>query len=108
MPAPFRSDTGRAVGFRLIVFLAAALIAIPAVGPVAGLVSGLVGIGPGHAASGWLFPVLVSSALLGVTWIALRWEGSGLRELGLVPTRKRTVEFGAGFAVAAVLFAAVA
>jgi membrane protease YdiL (CAAX protease family) len=79
-----------------------------AVGPVAGLASALFGIDTGHPAVVWLFPVLVSAALLGVTWAALRVERGGLGSLGLVPTRRRAAEFGAGFAVAAGLFAVVA
>ena len=79
-----------------------------AVGPVAGLVSALFGIDTGHPVAVWLFPVLVSAALLGVTWAALHMERDGLGSLGLLPTRRRAAEFGAGFAVASVLFALVA
>ena len=108
MPLPFTSNPERTLALRLARFVVAAVAAIMAVGPVAGLVSGLFGIAPGHPAAVWLFPVLVSAALFGVTWTALRVERDGLGSLGLVPTRQRAVEFGAGFAVAAVLFALVA
>lgn len=101
-------DSKRAPAFRLAGFAVAAAVAVVAVGPVAGLVSGLFGIAPGHPAAVWLFPVLVSAALLGVTWGALRMECEGLGSLGLVPTRRRAAEFVAGFAVAATVFAAVA
>ena len=102
------SPSDRILVLRLASFVVAAAAAVVAVGPVVGLVSGVLGVVPGHPAAAWLFPVLVSAALLGVTWAALRLERDGLGSLGLVPTRRRAAEFGAGFAVAAVVLAAVA
>ena len=78
------------------------------VGPVAGLAYGLSGFSPGHPAANWLFPVLASALLLGVTSIALRLEGTGLRSLGLALTPGRAFEFAGGFAVASALFVVVA
>lgn len=108
VPAHPTSDSKRSLALQLGGFVVAAAAATVAVGPVAGLFSGFLGINPGHTAAVWLFPVLVSAALLGVTWIALRVERDGLRTLGLVPTRRRAGEFGAGFVVAVGLFAVVA
>ena len=108
MPANPTSYSKRALALRLVAFVAAAAAATVAVGPVAGLLFGPLGINPGQPAAIWLSSVLVSAALLGVTWAALRMERDGLGALGLVPTRQRAAEFGAGFAVASVLFALVA
>lgn len=108
MPTNSMREGKRAAALRLIGFVVAAAVAIVVLGPIAGLISGLLGIGPGHVAAKWLYPVLFSTALLGVTWAALRTEQNGLAVLGLVPTRRRAAEFGAGFAVAVVVFAIVA
>jgi hypothetical protein len=43
-----------------------------------------------------------------VTWAFLRSEDTGLGSLGLVPTQRRILELGGGFAVAAAVFALVA
>lgn len=98
----FRSKTT----FQFFAFLALACVAVLAVGPVVGLAAGLFGLG--HPGLNRLFPALISAALLGITWAALRTEGHGLRRLGLVPTRRRAAEFGVGFGVAASLFVVVA
>lgn len=102
------SNSKRATALQLVGFVAAAAAAIAAAMPVAGLVFGLVGVDSGHPAAAWLFPVLVSTTLLGVTWVAVRREQAGLDWLGLVPTRRRATEFGMGLAVAAIVFAFVA
>ena len=93
---------------QLLGFLTLACVAIGAVGPIAGLAAGLLGIVQHHPASRWLFPALVSAVLLGVTWAAFRAEGKQIRSLGLVPTRRRAVELGWGFVLAASAFAVVA
>lgn len=103
-----RSESKQNTALLLIAFVVAAAAAVVAVGPIAGLFSGLLGITSGHPAAVWLFSAFVSAALLGVTWAALRMERNGFGSLGLVPTRQRATEFGAGFAVASVLFALVA
>lgn len=108
MPTNSNHECKRDAALRLLGFVVAAAAAIILIGQVAGLSFGLLGIGPDHVAAQWLFPVLFSTALLGVTWAALRTEKSGFAVLGLVPTRRRAAEFGVGFAVAVVIFSVVA
>ena len=95
----------RPPALRLVLFVFASLLALLAAGPLLGFTSGLFRIAE---IPGWLFPALVSSVLLVVSWGALRLEGQGLDVLGLVPTRRRLGEFAVGFAFAVVLFGGVA
>lgn len=93
---------------QFLVFLAAAAACFPLASVLGSLIGGLAGMGASQAASAWLFPGIVCVLLLGATWGGLRSDRSGLRALGLVPTRRRVTEFGMGFVMAAVIFVVVA
>jgi NAD(P)-dependent dehydrogenase (short-subunit alcohol dehydrogenase family) len=55
-----------------------------------------------------LISVVFSVALLVLSRQLLRYQGAGLSDLGLVVSRARFREFGAGFAVSSILFLAIA
>jgi membrane protease YdiL (CAAX protease family) len=95
-------------GLRLVVFLCLAVAALTGVGPVMGTGMAMLGVSAGGIGVNALFGGLVSAALLAVTWISLRSEGAGLGALGLLSTRRRIAEFGAGLLAAATVFAGVA
>ena len=104
----------RANLLRIAGFLIAALVAVIGAGPVAGLATGVLGLASGDQlisgdqATRWLFPVLISSLLVVVSWIAVRREGLTLHALGIAPTRRRVAEFLVGFALATFFFIGVA
>jgi membrane protease YdiL (CAAX protease family) len=106
--APRPPQPSHVTALRLIAFLVVAAGAVLAVGPVAGAASALFGLGADHPAVAWLFPVLVTAALVAVTAAALRLDGEGLGAIGLVPTRRRSAEFVVGLGVGSLLMAAVA
>ena len=66
MPASM-SNPKRAAALRLIGFILAAAAAMMILGPVAGFVFGILGVGGDDPIAAWLFPLLVSAALFGVT-----------------------------------------
>ena len=93
---------------RLVGFLVLATLALLSAGPLVGVLSGLLALGPDRPATAWVFQALTSIALLLATWCALRTEKLGFAALGLIPTRQRLGELVDGLMAGAVLFGLVA
>ena len=88
-----------------VLFVAVAIVALIATGPLVGLMAATLGrsVVPVWAYSG-VFSVLLSA----ITAVALMLDRTGFRSLGLVPTRERTRECVFGFLLGTLLFAALA
>jgi uncharacterized protein len=108
MPGAVMLESKRVAALRLLGFIAAVAVALPAAGMAVGIVSSMSGEVTGRLASTWLFPLVFLMILAGVTWAACRLERTKLDSLGIALTQGRAVEFLAGFLVAALVFAVVA
>jgi membrane protease YdiL (CAAX protease family) len=86
-------------------FVVIASLMVIATGPLIGMLGAMTGV---SVNSVWLYAALFSAQLLIGTALALRLDGDGLDNLGLIPTVPRIREFTFGFAVGAVLFCALA
>ncbi|HEX8346490.1 MAG TPA: type II CAAX endopeptidase family protein [Actinoplanes sp.] len=100
---PLRTASGVRPAWKLCGFLALAATAFAVSGPVVALLAPVV---PNSVQ--WLWPATLAVLILATTWICLRLERRGFRDIGLAPTRRRIAEAGAGFAVGAVVFSALA
>ena len=85
-------------------FCVAALVAWFVPGPLIGTASAMLGLRANGPLFNWAYILLVNLLILGVTWIALRWDGDSLATLGLRLDRRRLSEFGIGIAITTVLF----
>ena len=98
-----RTASGVRPAWKLCGFLALAAIALAMSGPVVGLLATVLPI-----SGRWLWPATLAALIFAVTWLCLRLERRGFRDIGLALTRRRIAEAGAGFAVGAVVFSVLA
>ena len=90
---------------KAFLFVAAAIAALIATGPLISLAGAVFGLA---TVPMWAYSGVFSVLLLACTAVALRLDGTGLRSLGLAPTRDRIRECLFGFVLGALLFAALA
>lgn len=90
---------------KAVVFVGAAIGLSIAAGPVVGVLAGATGA---SSVPVWIYAAVVSTLLLPATALAFRWDGGGLRNLGLTSSRHRVGELALGFAVGSGLFALLA
>jgi len=90
---------------KALLFIAVAVVALIATGPLVGLVAAITGT---SGVPVWAYSGAFSVLLLTSTAAALVLDRTGFRSLGLVPTRERVRECVFGFMVGALLFAGLA
>ncbi len=90
---------------KALVFIAVAVVALMAVGPLVSLAAAITG--PSDVPV-WAYSGAFSILLLAGTGVALGLDRTGFGSLGLVPTRERVRECVFGFLIGAVLFAVLA
>ena len=90
---------------KALLFVATAVAALIAAGPLVGLAGALFGLA---TVPMWAYAGAFSVLLLACTAVALRLDRTGFGSLGLAPTRDRVRELVFGFLLGALLFAALA
>jgi membrane protease YdiL (CAAX protease family) len=86
-------------------FVGASLGLLVVTGPIVGISAAMTGR---SAVPVWVYSSAFSALTLAASALAMRIDGKGLRDLGLVPAPGRVRELGFGFALGVVLFAGLA
>jgi uncharacterized protein len=90
---------------KAILFIATSAGLLAATGPLLGILAALSGA---SSLPVWIYAAAFSALMLAASTVALKCDGKGLRNIGLVPTSSRVREFVLGFSLGVGLFVALA